>query len=53
MRMGGDQEPVNPEEGDCWFDPATGCAYIWMGSWFRLVSTEEEFQGVYVIAEEP
>lgn len=53
MRMTGSVRPENPEHGDCYFEPSDGSAWIWMGGWMRLVSSSEEFQGCYVIEEEP
>lgn len=55
MRMFGPSRegPPNPEMGDCYFNPDTGEAFVWMGGWMLLVSNTEEFSGYYVIQEEP
>jgi hypothetical protein len=53
IRMTGSVRPENPELGDCYFEPSDGTAWIWMGGWMRLVSTSDEYQGIYVIEEEP
>lgn len=55
MRMLGaaTSAPENPELGDCYFNPETAEAFIFMGGWMLLVSNTDEFSGVYVIEEEP